>query len=94
MTTAPLPRIRGGVRRVRFARCQSPEPTVRGRRPSGPRPHRARGLLAAAVVAGTVLGLVLDRAAGTEPAFTIAGVFLGIVAGGLGFWARVRAALK
>jgi len=52
------------------------------------------GLLVAAVVAGTLLGLLLDHVAGTEPAFTMAGVFLGIVAGGLGFWARVRAALK
>jgi F0F1-type ATP synthase assembly protein I len=52
------------------------------------------GLLAAAVIAGTILGLVLDHAAGTEPAFTMAGVFLGIIAGGLGFWARVRDALK
>lgn len=52
------------------------------------------GLLAAGVIAGTLLGLVLDHAAGTEPAFTMAGVFLGIIAGGLGFWARVRAALK
>jgi len=52
------------------------------------------GLLAAAVIAGTFLGLVLDHAAGTEPAFTMAGVFVGIIAGGLGFWARVRAALK
>ncbi len=48
----------------------------------------------AAVVAGTLLGLLLDHVAGTEPTFTMAGVFLGIVAGGLGFWARVRAALK
>jgi F0F1-type ATP synthase assembly protein I len=52
------------------------------------------GLLAAAVIAGTVLGLLLDRALGTEPVFTMAGVFLGILAGGLGFWARVHAALK
>ena len=52
------------------------------------------GLLAGAVIAGTILGLVLDHAMGTEPAFTMAGVFLGIIAGGLGFWARVRAALK
>jgi F0F1-type ATP synthase assembly protein I len=52
------------------------------------------GLLAGAVIAGTLLGLVVDHAAGTEPAFTMAGVFLGIIAGGLGFWARVRAALK
>ena len=41
-----------------------------------------------------VLGLLLDRALGTEPVFTMAGVFLGILAGGLGFWARVHAALK
>jgi F0F1-type ATP synthase assembly protein I len=52
------------------------------------------GLLAAAVIAGTVLGLVIDSLAGTEPAFTMVGVLLGVVAGGLGFWARVRAALK
>jgi F0F1-type ATP synthase assembly protein I len=52
------------------------------------------GLLAAAVIAGTLLGLVLDHLAGTEPAFTMAGVLLGVVAGGLAFWARVRAALK
>jgi F0F1-type ATP synthase assembly protein I len=52
------------------------------------------GLLAAAVIAGTLLGLVLDHVAGTEPAFTMAGVLLGVVAGGLAFWARVRAALK
>ena len=52
------------------------------------------GLLAAAVIAGTLLGLLLDQALGTEPVFTMAGVFLGILAGGLGFWARVHAALK
>jgi F0F1-type ATP synthase assembly protein I len=52
------------------------------------------GLLVAGVVAGTVLGLLLDHAIGTEPAFTMAGVFLGIIAAGVGFWARVRAALK
>ena len=52
------------------------------------------GLLAAAVIAGTLLGLLLDQALGTEPVFTVVGVFLGILAGGLGFWARVHAALK
>jgi F0F1-type ATP synthase assembly protein I len=52
------------------------------------------GFLAAAVIAGTILGLVLDHAMGTEPAFTMVGVFLGMLAGGIGFWARVRAALK
>ncbi len=52
------------------------------------------GLLAAAVIAGTLLGLLLDHVAGTEPAFTMAGVLLGVIAGGLAFWARVRAALR
>jgi F0F1-type ATP synthase assembly protein I len=52
------------------------------------------GLLAAAVIAGTLLGLLLDQALGTDPVFTMVGVFLGILAGGLGFWARVHAALK
>jgi F0F1-type ATP synthase assembly protein I len=52
------------------------------------------GLLVAAVVAGTVLGLVLDRAAGTTPAFTMAGVFLGIAAAAAGFWLRVRGAMR
>jgi F0F1-type ATP synthase assembly protein I len=52
------------------------------------------GLLAAAVIAGTVVGLLVDHAAGTEPAFTLAGVGLGIVAGALGFFVRVRSALR
>lgn len=52
------------------------------------------GLLAAAVVVCTVLGILLDRTADTTPAFTMGGVLLGIVAGGLGFWVRVRAALR
>ena len=51
------------------------------------------GLLAGAVVFFTVLGLVIDNAADTSPAFTMAGVFAGMVAGGLGFWARVRQAI-
>ena len=52
------------------------------------------GLLAGAVVAGTVVGLVIDNAAGTSPAFTLIGVGLGIVSGGLGFWLKVRDALR
>jgi F0F1-type ATP synthase assembly protein I len=51
------------------------------------------GLLAAAVVCGTVLGIVIDRAADTTPAFTMVGVFVGMAAGGLGFWVRVRQAI-
>ena len=52
------------------------------------------GLLVAAVVAGLVIGLVLDSLAGTSPAFTLLGIGLGIVAGCAGFWVRVRSALK
>lgn len=52
------------------------------------------GLLVAGVVGGLVIGLLIDKAAGTEPVFSLLGVLLGIVAGGLGFWVRVRAALK
>ena len=46
------------------------------------------------MVGGLVIGLLIDKAAGTEPVFSLLGVLLGIVAGGLGFWVRVRAALK
>ncbi len=52
------------------------------------------GLLVAAVVGGLVLGLVADQAAGTAPLFVLVGIALGIVAGAVGFWARVRAALR
>jgi F0F1-type ATP synthase assembly protein I len=52
------------------------------------------GLLAGAVVAGTVLGLVVDNAAGTSPVFTLIGVALGIVSAGVGFWVKVRDALR
>ena len=52
------------------------------------------GLLVGAIVAGTLLGLLLDNVAGTTPAFTIAGVFLGMAAGAFGFALRVRAAVR
>ena len=52
------------------------------------------GLLAGAVVAGTLLGLLVDSQAGTEPVFTLVGVGLGIVSGAVGFWLRVRSALR
>ena len=52
------------------------------------------GLLAGAVVAGTLLGLLIDSLAGTEPLFTVIGVGLGIVTGAIGFWLRVRSALR
>jgi len=52
------------------------------------------GMLAGAVIAGLVLGLVIDDRAGTSPVFTLIGVFLGILAGSAGFVVRVRAALR
>ncbi len=52
------------------------------------------GLLVGAVVAGLVVGLLVDNAAGTAPAFTLLGIFLGILAGGIGFAVRVRGALR
>lgn len=52
------------------------------------------GLLVGAVVVGLVVGLLVDDAAGTTPLFTLVGLALGIVAGGIAFWARVRAALR
>lgn len=45
-------------------------------------------------MAGTLLGIVLDRALGTEPVLTVVGVFVGIVGAGAGFWLRVRAAMR
>lgn len=52
------------------------------------------GLLAGSVVFCTVLGLFIDRQAGTAPAWTLVGVGTGIVLGAVGFWLRVRAALR
>ena len=82
MTTAPLPRIRGRVRRVRFDRCQSPVLTSPGTQAFAAATSSGSVVSSsAAVIAGTLLGLLLDHVAGTEPVFTMAGVFLGIVAG-------------
>jgi F0F1-type ATP synthase assembly protein I len=52
------------------------------------------GLLAGAVVAGTILGIFIDNQAGTAPVFTVIGVGLGIATGAIGFWLRVRSALR
>jgi F0F1-type ATP synthase assembly protein I len=52
------------------------------------------GLLVGAVVAGLVIGLLVDEAAGTTPVFTLVGLLLGILGGGYAFWVRVRAALR
>jgi F0F1-type ATP synthase assembly protein I len=69
-----------------------PEPTdagLRGRDLIG-----LGGLLVGAIVAGTLLGLALDSAAGTSPVFTLVGVFLGMAFGALGFALRIRAAAR
>jgi F0F1-type ATP synthase assembly protein I len=52
------------------------------------------GLLVAAVVGGLVIGLLVDDAAGTSPLFVLVGIAVGIVLGAVGFWARVRSALR
>jgi F0F1-type ATP synthase assembly protein I len=52
------------------------------------------GLLVGAIVAGTLLGLLLDHLAGTTPVFTVVGVFLGMASGAVGFALRVRAAVR
>jgi F0F1-type ATP synthase assembly protein I len=74
-----------------------PEPRVE---PSGDAGLRGRdliglgGLLVGAIVAGTLLGLLLDDVVGSSPVFTILGVFLGMALGALGFALRVRAAVR
>ena len=52
------------------------------------------GLLAGSVVGCTALGYVLDQAVDTTPVFTLVGIALGMVAGAVGFWAKVRSALR
>jgi F-type H+-transporting ATPase subunit a len=47
-----------------------------------------------AVVGGMVVGYLVDQAAGTMPAFTLAGLALGMVGGAWAFWLRVRSALR
>jgi F0F1-type ATP synthase assembly protein I len=66
-----------------------PEPSFRGRDLAG-----LGGMLAGAVIAGLVLGLLADRAAGTSPTWTLVGIGLGIVFGIVGFYLRVRSVLK
>ena len=52
------------------------------------------GFLIAAVVGGMLLGLLVDQLVGTSPVFVLVGIFLGIVAAAVGFWNRVRDALR
>lgn len=52
------------------------------------------GLLVGSVVAGLVAGVFIDAKAGTSPVFSLLGIGAGVVLGGVGFWLRVRAALR
>jgi hypothetical protein len=52
------------------------------------------GLLVGSVVLCTVLGMVVDSSLDSSPAFTLTGVGVGIVVAGVGFWARIRSALR
>jgi F0F1-type ATP synthase assembly protein I len=52
------------------------------------------GMLVGCIVAGLVLGLLLDSWWDTTPAFVLAGTALGIAAAGAGFWLRVREFLR
>jgi F0F1-type ATP synthase assembly protein I len=52
------------------------------------------GLLAAGVVGGLVIGLLVDSASGTSPLWTLVGIALGIALGAAGFVVRVRDALR
>jgi F0F1-type ATP synthase assembly protein I len=52
------------------------------------------GLLAGCVIAGLVLGYLFDEAAGTAPVGVLVGIGLGILAGCVGFVAKVRVALR
>jgi F0F1-type ATP synthase assembly protein I len=52
------------------------------------------GVLVGGVVGGLVVGLLVDQAAGTSPLFVLVGIALGVLAAGVGFWLRVRAALR
>ena len=52
------------------------------------------GLLAGAVVGGTVIGYLSTTRQTLAPAFTLVGIALGMVSGAVGFWLRVRSALR
>jgi len=52
------------------------------------------GLLAGSVIAFTLVGVVIDNASDSSPTFTLLGVGIGVLLGVVGFWLRVRSALR
>ncbi|HSV37318.1 MAG TPA: hypothetical protein VLI04_01035 [Nocardioidaceae bacterium] len=52
------------------------------------------GLLVGGVVGGLVVGVLLDNWLDAAPVFELIGITLGIVLAGVGFWLRVRSALR
>lgn len=52
------------------------------------------GMLVGCTVTGLLLGLLLDSWWDTAPVFVLAGTAFGVVAAGVGFWARVRDYLR
>ncbi|MDQ6878574.1 MAG: AtpZ/AtpI family protein [Candidatus Dormibacteraeota bacterium] len=46
--------------------------------------------LAGAVLAPLIVGVFLDSALHTAPLFVLIGLFLGLVAGGIAIWLKVR----
>lgn len=68
---------------------EDPYPPLRGRDLLG-----LGGLLVGGVVGGLVVGLLLDSWLGTAPVLVLVCITLGIVQAGVGFWVRVRRALR
>ena len=52
------------------------------------------GTIAGCVVAGIVAGWLIDRAAGTLPVFIMVGLGIGIVAGVLAAYSKIRSYLS
>jgi F0F1-type ATP synthase assembly protein I len=52
------------------------------------------GILVAGVVAGLVIGLLVDEALGTSPVFVLVCLALGIAGAAVEFWHKVRDALR
>lgn len=52
------------------------------------------GLITACVVAGMLLGWLVDTWLGTLPVFILVGIAVGVVAAAIGVWFRVRPYLR